>query len=241
MLFWTLGLFFFFNLKNVLREEELGSLNLTTVVSWVPFWFQIYLWVSGSSLVCNTLNLTLNPKPNGWLSTFRHWCMMLLSWTLSWMFWYTVDMVIYVMLCHDLPFVLWIRSHKIGCHHTFFFETKLLVFCCFIVLHEQRREVRDQLSWSCKFEESMKENERRNDKGGWKLWNIVVTLKMLNFRNPRASCFMPNPTLQSRYLIVDNISLSYISIEFLHKMNIFHPVGFNNVVSSIVNPREDCH
>jgi len=37
MLFWTLGLFFFFNLKNVLREEELGSLNLTTVVSWVPF------------------------------------------------------------------------------------------------------------------------------------------------------------------------------------------------------------
>jgi len=37
MLFWTLGLFFFFNLKNVLREEELGSLNLTMVVSWVPF------------------------------------------------------------------------------------------------------------------------------------------------------------------------------------------------------------
>jgi hypothetical protein len=46
---------------------------------------------------------------------------------------------------------------------SFFLNKIALCFVVLLYLHKQRREVRDQFSWSCKFEESMKENERRND------------------------------------------------------------------------------
>lgn len=104
-----IGSLLFFSFKMCRGEEELGSsLNLTRVVSWVWFWFQIYLWVLGSSLVCNTLNLTpldlsLPMGDDEHLPTLVH---MLLSWMdlVNECFDIPLDMVIYVMLCHDLPF-----------------------------------------------------------------------------------------------------------------------------------------
>lgn len=122
------------------------------------------------------------------MSTFRHWCMMmLLSWTLSWMFRYTVG-TWSSMLCYAMP---WLALCAFELGHTklvaitFFFKNKIaLCFVVLFVLHKQRREVRDQFSWSCKFEESVRKQmkEEMTSEAEWKLWNIVVPLKMLNFR-----------------------------------------------------------
>jgi hypothetical protein len=83
------------------------------------------------------------------------------------MFWYTVDMVIYV---NAMPFVLWIRSHKIGCHHFFFFWNKIacvLLFYC--IAQEEEGKWAINSVGVVNFEEREKENERRKWQGRLKI------------------------------------------------------------------------
>lgn len=102
-----IGSLLFFSFKMCRGEEELGSsLNLTRVVSWVWIWFQIYLWVLGSSLVCNTLNLTpldlsLPMGDDEHLPTIGAYALVM-DGPCQWMFWYTVG---HGHLCYAMPWL----------------------------------------------------------------------------------------------------------------------------------------